>query len=42
MIIGFNSNSYTRGILNANGFYPTPLGILPGWNNIINPEAFGR
>ena len=41
-IQGYNSNSYARGILNANGFYPNPIGILSGWNTIIDRSAFGQ
>jgi hypothetical protein len=36
----FNSNSYARGILNANEIHPTPMGILPGWNTIIHVSFF--
>jgi|GEM_PF-5524197 len=42
MVQGYNSNSFARGLLNANGIYSVPIGDLPGWNTIIESSYFGR
>ncbi|MCL2048312.1 MAG: dockerin type I domain-containing protein [Defluviitaleaceae bacterium] len=39
---GYNSNSYARALLNANGIYPGEAGYLPGWETIIEAHYFGR
>ena len=38
----YNSNSYARGLLNAIGIFPRPLGNLPGWNYPIASRYFSN
>jgi hypothetical protein len=37
---GYNSNSYARSILRANGLNPRPHGNLPGWYTTIDESYF--
>ncbi len=43
---GYNSNSFTRGLLNASGFYTPDMGgfagfFIPGWDKPLPKKYFG-
>jgi hypothetical protein len=39
---GYNSNSFTRSLLNANGIFIRPQGSAPGWDIVIERSYFNR